>query len=238
MGPEFGEEAEQYEQQERRQEWVAIQRAAFRKLAQARLADERHHDQLVDQGGDHQQCSAQQEIIEHRRQATGQAHRWKVALGAQQVFGHGGAVLRAVKTPILRNCRHKKAPAVASRGFFVGDESAFGLNFVSLHAFLALHSNESHFLTLFQALEAVTLNSAEMHEQIRTAFWSDKTKTFLVVKPLDGTALTLRHSLISLELRIRDSFFQLKEYWAGLQESKRRRTGCSKSQRYCPGHEP
>ncbi len=76
----------------------------------------------------------------------------------------------------------------------------FGLNFVSLHTFLALHRNESHFLTFFQALEAVALNSAEVHKQIRTAFWSDKTKTFLVVKPLDGTALTFSHFLIPWNL--------------------------------------
>ena len=29
--------------------------------------------------------------------------------------------------------------------------------------------------------------TTSLYEQIRTAFWSDKTKTFLVVKPLDGT---------------------------------------------------
>ena len=91
----------------------------------------------------------------------------------------------------------------------------------------ALHSDEGHFLAFFQALEAVALNSAEVYEQIRTAFWSDKTKTFLVVKPLDGTALTFSHFLISLTLKINDSPFRMKEYWAGLQESKRRRTGCS-----------
>ncbi|GAB0072885.1 hypothetical protein IBA8403_34790 [Pseudomonas syringae] len=52
------------------------------------------------------------------------------------------------------------------------------MNFVSLHAFLALHRNEGNFLTFFQALEAVTLNGAEVYEQIRPALRSDKTKTF------------------------------------------------------------
>lgn len=60
----------------------------------------------------------------------------------------------------------------------VASLSAFGLNFVSLHAFLALHRNEGNFLTFFQALEAVTLNGAEVYEQIRPALRSDKTKTF------------------------------------------------------------
>ena len=72
--------------------------------------------------------------------------------------------------------------------------------FVSLHAFLALHRNECHFLAFFEALEPVALNSAEMYEQIRTAFWSDKTKPFFVVKPLDGTALTFSNFLMSLTL--------------------------------------
>ena len=97
--------------------------------------------------------------------------------------------------------------------------------FVSLHAFLALHRNEGHFLAFFQALEAVALNGAEMHEQIRTAFWSDKTKTFLVVKPLDGTALTLWTFLISFDAKINDSLFLMKEYWGWLQESKKTSNG-------------
>jgi hypothetical protein len=63
-------------------------------------------------------------------------------------------------------------------GAFCDRKSGFGDDFVSLHAFLALHGNEGHFLAFFQALEAVALNGAEMHEQIRTAFWSDKTKPF------------------------------------------------------------
>lgn len=90
----------------------------------------------------------------------------------------------------------------------------FGLYFVSLHTFLALHCNEGHFLTFFQALEAIALNSAEVHEQIRAAFWSDEAKPFLVVKPLDGTALTCGHFLIPWNL-INDSLFHMKECWAG-----------------------
>jgi hypothetical protein len=105
------------------------------------------------------------------------------------------------KKAILRANAHKKAPDVTIRGFLSQEGSAFCLYFVSLHAFLALHSNECHFLAFFQALETVALNSAEMHEQIRTAFWSDKTKPFLVVKPLDGTALTLRHFLLSFDAK-------------------------------------
>jgi hypothetical protein len=50
------------------------------------------------------------------------------------------------------------------------------LYFVSLHAFLALHCDERHFLAFFQAFEAIALNSAEVDEQIRTAFRRDKTK--------------------------------------------------------------
>jgi hypothetical protein len=64
-----------------------------------------------------------------------------------------------------------------------------------------------------------------MHEQIRTAFWSDKTKTFLVVKPLDGTALTLGHFLFPLTQKINDSLLLMKEYWGWLQESKKTSNG-------------
>jgi hypothetical protein len=64
-----------------------------------------------------------------------------------------------------------------------------------------------------------------MHEQIRTAFWSDKTKTFLVVKPLDGTALTCGHFLFPLTQKINDSLFLMKEYWGWLQESKKTSNG-------------
>ncbi len=52
----------------------------------------------------------------------------------------------------------------------------------------------------FRLFEAVALNGAEVYEQIRTALRSDETETFLVVKPLDGTALTLRHVLFPLKL--------------------------------------
>ncbi|MNC78643.1 hypothetical protein D3C75_1309070 [compost metagenome] len=52
-----------------------------------------------------------------------------------------------------------------------------------------------------------------MHEQVRAAFRGDETKTLLVVEPLDGTALTLRHFLISFDAKIDDSLFRMKEYW-------------------------
>jgi hypothetical protein len=109
---------------------------------------------------------------------------------------------RLQKESILRNPSHKKAPDVSIRGFFADRYLGFGLNFIRLQAFLALHRDEGHLLAFFQALEAAALNSAEMDEQIRTAFWRDKTKTLFVVKPLDGTALTIRHFLISLELEL------------------------------------
>jgi hypothetical protein len=89
-----------------------------------------------------------------------------------------------------------KKPLMSPPRAFCFGYLSFSLYFVCLHAFLALHSDEGYFLAFFEAFEAVALNSAEMDEQIRTALWSDKTKTFLVVKPLDGTALTLRHFLI------------------------------------------
>ena len=69
------------------------------------------------------------------------------------------------------------------------------LNLISLHAFLALHSDKADFLAFFQALEAIALNCAEVHEQIRTAFWSNEAEAFFIVEPLNGTVLTSRHVL-------------------------------------------
>ncbi|MNJ62755.1 hypothetical protein D3C77_586080 [compost metagenome] len=66
-----------------------------------------------------------------------------------------------------------------------------------------MHGDEADFLAFFQALEAVAFDRAEVHEQIRTALGSDETKTFLVVKPLDGTVLTIRHVFVSLKLKSR-----------------------------------
>jgi hypothetical protein len=95
-----------------------------------------------------------------------------------------------------------KKPLMQASGVFKASDLFGDLNFVSLHAFLTLNSDKADFLAFFQALEAVALDRAEMHEQIRTAFWSDKTKTFFVVKPLDGTVLTIRHFCISLKLKL------------------------------------
>ncbi|MNJ04547.1 hypothetical protein D3C73_1653600 [compost metagenome] len=43
-----------------------------------------------------------------------------------------------------------------------------------------------------------------MNEQIRAAFRSDETKTFLVVEPFDGAGLTIRH-IFFLETEVDDS---------------------------------
>lgn len=52
------------------------------------------------------------------------------------------------------------------------------MNLVSLHAFLALNCFKGNLLAFFQAFEAATFDSAEVHEQIRTAFWGDEAVTF------------------------------------------------------------
>jgi hypothetical protein len=101
--------------------------------------------------------------------------------------------IAAVKKPLGRN---------TTRGLFNDGYLGFCLDFVSLHSFLALYGDECHLLPFFKAFKAVACNSAEVDEQIWTALWSDKTKTFLVVKPLNGTALTCRHFLISLKLKL------------------------------------
>ncbi|CAO3306057.1 hypothetical protein METHP14_230001 [Pseudomonas sp. P14-2025] len=92
----------------------------------------------------------------------------------------------------------KKAPALG-RGFSKSGAGSDRLNLVSLHAFLALDCFEGDLLAFFQALEAVAFDSAEVNEEIRTAFWGDEAVTFFVIEPLDGTLLTLSHCLISYE---------------------------------------
>ncbi len=82
MGPELGEETEQYEQQRRGIQRVTVQGAGFGQGTHPRLADDLHLDQLVDAARDNQQGNAQQEIIEHRCQATTQAGGGELALGA------------------------------------------------------------------------------------------------------------------------------------------------------------
>jgi len=69
------------------------------------------------------------------------------------------------------------------------------LSLVGLHGFLTLYGNEAGFLAFFQTLEAVALDRAEVHERIRADIRGDKAKTYLVVKLLDRTALTIRHVL-------------------------------------------
>ncbi|MNE41544.1 hypothetical protein D3C80_1356200 [compost metagenome] len=68
MGPELGKETEQREQQDRRQQRVAIQRTGVGQRTHAGLTDDRHLDHLVRARRHDQQGSAQQEVIEHRRQ--------------------------------------------------------------------------------------------------------------------------------------------------------------------------
>jgi hypothetical protein len=121
------------------------------------------------------------------------------------VFRHGwlsrwlscweAAAARGYQT--LLECLNKaiKKPLMLPSGVFQSTGLLLDLHFVSLHAFLALHSDKADFLAFFQALETVALDCAKMHEQIRAAFLRDETKPFLVVKPLYGTVLTIRHAV-------------------------------------------
>ena len=78
---------------------------------------------------------------------------------------------------IVKGSGHKKTPDVAIRGF--SDSGlAQDLDLVSLHAFLTLYGFEGNLLAFFQALEAVTFDSAEVYEQIRAALGSDEPKPF------------------------------------------------------------
>jgi hypothetical protein len=90
----------------------------------------------------------------------------------------------------------KKNPAEA--GFFQAEKLRLNyLNFLSLHAFLAASSDESHLLAFFQALEAIALDSFEVYEQIVTGLRSDEAVAFLIVEPLNGASLTIGHLNVS-----------------------------------------
>ena len=64
---------------------------------------------------------------------------------------------------------------------------------VGLQAFLALDNSEANLLAFFQALEALALDGAEMHEHIFAAFTTDETKALGVIEPFDGTVFAICH---------------------------------------------
>ena len=57
---------------------------------------------------------------------------------------------------------------------------------LGLRAFLSVCDCELDLLSICQGFEAITLNSAEVNEYIRTIFLCDKTVALGLVKPLHG----------------------------------------------------
>src|SRR3989441_12577200 len=66
-------------------------------------------------------------------------------------------------------------------------------HFFGLWSFRALRHFKLNFLTLFESLEAVTLNGAIVNEDVRRAWLFNKAITLRVVKPLDLTGYS-RHT--------------------------------------------
>ena len=66
-------------------------------------------------------------------------------------------------------------------------------HFFSLRSLWALCHLKLDFLTLFESLEAVTLDSAIVNENVRRAWLLDETVTLRIVKPLDLTGYS-RHN--------------------------------------------
>lgn len=64
---------------------------------------------------------------------------------------------------------------------------------LGLRALLALSQSEFYTLTFRQALEARTLNGAEVNEYVRAAFLLDETEALSVVKPFYGASYS-RHN--------------------------------------------
>jgi hypothetical protein len=79
------------------------------------------------------------------------------------------------------------------RAFKQGPKKGLGLvDIGSLFSFRASGYVERNFLTFLEALEAIALNCRKVGEKIfAAAIRSNKTKTFSVVEPLDGTCCHL-----------------------------------------------
>jgi len=60
-------------------------------------------------------------------------------------------------------------------------------------SFLALNDGEFHLLSLAEGVEAITLNSAVMDEDITTAIALDEAVAFGIVKPLDRSGFSVGH---------------------------------------------
>ena len=88
----------------------------------------------------------------------------------------------------------KKSQAICLAFLFLRvSRELSGHHFVGLQTLLALHNLEGDLLAFLQALEAIALDRAEMHENVRAIVTADEAETLGVVEPLDGTDLTIRH---------------------------------------------
>src|SRR5690606_26865751 len=65
------------------------------------------------------------------------------------------------------------------------------LDRVSLQAFLSLDDGEGNLLAFLQALEALNLDGAEVHEHILAVFTADEAKTLGIIEPLHRPRLTI-----------------------------------------------
>jgi hypothetical protein len=86
---------------------------------------------------------------------------------------------------------HKKSRTLLPGFSYNFLASSGDVDFVCLQALLALHDLEANFLAFGEALEAVALDRAEMHENIRAIVTADEAETLGIVEPLDGTDLTI-----------------------------------------------
>lgn len=71
--------------------------------------------------------------------------------------------------------------------------SGHDLDLVRLHSLLALDGLKGDLLTLLQRSEAGALDGAEVDEEVGAVLGGDEAVALLIVEPLDGTVLTLRH---------------------------------------------
>jgi hypothetical protein len=83
-----------------------------------------------------------------------------------------------------------KRPAYAGLLTRAIDLGSSRIDFVGLQAFLSLHHLEAHLLSFLKTLEAVTLNCAEMYEDVGAILAADETETLRTIylcQPHDPT---------------------------------------------------
>src|SRR5688572_29686302 len=83
-------------------------------------------------------------------------------------------------------------------GFFLARDARqlHRLDLVRLQPLLSLHDDEGHLLAFLQALEALALDRAEMHEHVIAILAADEAEALGIVEPFHGPGFAVRHTVV------------------------------------------